>query len=292
MDIVTHVQTFVAVVRYGNFSEAARHLGVVPSVIAKRVSQLETELNTKLFERTTRRVTVTEQGEKLYARATNVVAEFEELVRSVERDEGKPEGHLKVMAPTTLTMTELGQVFCGFLQKNPGITLELTLEDRSTNPSEGGFDMAISGRAASYEGVVDVPLRPVKPLLCASPSYLRAHAPINHPRDLADCACLVFSATGRNWTFQSSRGTLSIDVHPRLLADDNHTLLQAAAAGLGVALLPYYIASEAIAAGELEILLPDYAPQENWFKAYVPRRRMGVQRVKALLTYLQDNWVT
>ncbi|QOQ84198.1 hypothetical protein INP81_10490 [Comamonas thiooxydans] len=86
--------------------------------------------------------------------------------------------------------------------------------------------------------------------------------------------------------------SISIDVHPRLLADDNHTLLQAAAAGLGVALLPYYIASEAIAAGELEILLPDYAPQENWFKAYVPRRRMGVQRVKALLTYLQDNWVT
>ncbi len=76
------------------------------------------------------------------------------------------------------------------------------------------------------------------------------------------------------------------------MADDNRTLLQAAVAGLGVALLPTYIASEAIAAGELEILLPGYAPQENWFKAYVPRRRMGVQRVKALLTYLQDYWVT
>lgn len=113
------------------------------------------------------------------------------LVRSVERDEGKPEGHLKVMAPTTLTMTELGRVFCGFLQKNPGITLG-DFRRSLRNPSEGGFDMAISGRAASYEGVVDVPLRPVKPLLCASPFYLRAHTQINHPRDLADCACLVF----------------------------------------------------------------------------------------------------
>lgn len=290
MDVVTHVQTFVAIVRCGNFSEAARHLGVVPSVVAKRVSQLETELKTRLFERTTRRVDLTEAGEKLYAKASNVVAEFEELVRSVERDESKLEGHLKVMAPTTLTMVQLGEVFCEFLRSHPSITLELVLEDRSTNPSEGGYDIAISGRAASYEGVVDIPLRPVKLLLCAAPSYLSLHPHITHPRDLADCDCLVFSATGANWVFQSSRGSLAIDVHPRLSADDNHTLLRAAMGSLGVALLPSYIAADAIAAGKLEIVMPDFAPQENWFKAYVPRRRMAVQRVKALLKHLQDHW--
>jgi len=292
MDVVTHVQTFVAIVRCGNFSEAARQLGVVPSVVAKRVAQLEAELKTRLFDRTTRRVALTESGEKLYAKASSVVAEFEELVRSVERDEAKLQGHLKVMAPTTLTMVQLGEVFCGFLQAHPGITLELTLEDRSANPLEGGFDMAISGRAASYEGVVDVPLQPVRPVLCAAPSYLHAHACIAHPRDLADCACLVFSATGTNWAFQGSRGSLAVDVHPRLLADDNHTLLRAAVAGLGVALLPTYMASDALAAGQLEVVMPTFVPQENWFKAYVPRRRMGVERVKALLTHLQEHWAT
>jgi DNA-binding transcriptional LysR family regulator len=219
-----------------------------------------------------------------------VVAQFEELLGTVESDEAALGGHLKVMAPTSLTMMQLGTVFCEFLRAHPGVTMQIALEDRSANPAEGEFDIAISGRAASYEGVVDIPLRPVKPLLCAAPSYLRAHPAIAHPRDLPDCACLVFSATGTTWTFQSNRGTLSVDVRARLLADDNQTLLQAAIAGLGLALLPTYIASDAMAAGQLEVVLPDFTPQENWFKAYVPRRRVKVSRVAALLKHLQEEW--
>lgn len=194
------------------------------------------------------------------------------------------------MAPTSLTIKQLGLVLSDFLRTHPGVTMEVGLEDRSANPSEGGYDLAISGQAASYDGVVDIPLRPVKPLLCAAPSYLRAHPPIAHPRDLVDYACLCFSATGTTWAFQSNRGSLSVDVRPRLLADDNFTLLQAAVAGLGLALLPTYIASDAIAAGQLEVALPDFAPQENWFKAYVPRRRMNVARVAALVKHLQEAW--
>lgn len=291
MDTTTHIRTFVEVVRCAGFSEAARQLGVVPSVVAKRIAQLEQELHAKLFERTTRRVTLTEAGERLHARAAGVVAEFEELLQAVRRDEGKPEGHLRVAAPTTLTMEQLGEVFCAFLRVHPRITMELVLVDRSTNPAEAGFDLAISGRAASYEAVVDVPLCPVQPLLCAAPAYLKDHEAPLHPRDLADHACLVFSPTGTAWAFQSSRGTVSVDVRPRLLADDNRTLLRAALGGLGVALLPRYIAGAALASEALVPLLPKFAPQENWFKAYVPRRKMGVARVKALLEFLQKNWV-
>lgn len=290
MDVTTHVRTFAAVVRCGGFSEAARQIGVVPSVVAKRIAQLEAELDVRLFQRTTRKVTLTEAGEKLHTRAASIVAEFEELLHAVRRDEGKPEGHLRVMAPTTLTMEQLGPVFCAFLAAHPRITLELALMDRSANPAESGFDLSISGRPASYEGVVDIPLRPVGPVLCGGPKYLRSRPPINHPRDLADADCLVFSATGTSWTFHSSRGTLSVDVRARLLADDNRTLLRAALAGLGVALLPAYMADEALRSGKLEVVLPKFSPQENWFKAYVPRRRMHVARVKALLEYLQQQW--
>lgn len=290
MDVATHIRTFTAVVRCGGFSEAARQLGVVPSVVAKRVAQLERELQTRLFERTTRKVTLTEAGERFHARASGVVAEFEDLLHSVRRDEGKPEGHLRVMAPTTLTVRQLGSVFADFLLAHPRITMELALVDRSANPAESGFDLAISGRPASYEGVVDVPLCPIRPLLCVAPDYSKACPPPVHPRDLADHACLAFSATGTTWTFQSSRGVLSVDVKPRLLADDNLTLLHAATAGLGIALLPSYVAAEALRSGALEAVLPKYAPQENWFKAYVPKRKMGVGRVKALLLFLQRQW--
>ena len=90
------------------------------------------------------------------------------------------------MAPTTVTMHHLGPVFCEFLVAHPGTTMELALVDRSTNPAETGFDLAISGRTASYEGVVDVPLYPVRPVLCAAPRFVQAHGELTHPRDLAD----------------------------------------------------------------------------------------------------------
>jgi DNA-binding transcriptional LysR family regulator len=286
MDVITHVRTFSAVVRYGSFTEAAHQLNVVPSVVAKRIGQLEQELNTRLFERTTRKIVLTEAGERFHTRAADLVADFEELVASVERDAGKLEGHLSVMAPTTLTVRALGPVLRRFLEQHPKITMQISLVDHSVNPAENGVDIAISGRLASYDGVVDVPLCPVRPVLCAAPAYLQHHAEPKHPRDLGRHACLVFSPTGTNWNFQTSRGMVSVDVMPRLTTDDNLTLLDAARAGLGVALLPKYVASSALESGELQQLLPSYSPQENWFKAYVPRRRMKLARVAALLDWL------
>ncbi|MBU9205435.1 LysR family transcriptional regulator [Burkholderia multivorans] len=291
MDVITHVRTFAAVARYGSFTEAAHQLDIAPSVVARRISQLEKELNTRLFERTTRKVTLTEAGERFHTRAAELVADFEELVTSVERDAGKLEGHLSVMAPTTLTVRALGPILRSFLEQHPRITMQISLVDRSVNPAESGVDVAISGRLASYDGVVDIPLRPVQPVLCAAPSYLQRQALPTHPRDLARHACLAFSPTGTTWNFHTSRGIVSVDVVPRLTADDNLTLLDAARSGLGIALIPKYVAGTALESGELEPLLPDFLPQENWFKAYVPRRRMNLARVKALLDWLGAQWV-
>lgn len=291
MDYVSHIQTFMAVVRDGSFSEAARALGVVPSMVAKRIGSLEQHLNTRLFERTTRKVQLTEAGEKFHAKAAGVVADLEELLDTVERDDGKLEGHIRLMAPTTLGIQRLGPLLNEFLAQNSRITLEVMLVDRSTNPAEAGFDLAISGRLASYEGVVDLPLRPVQPTLCASPRYLAGHPAIEHPRDLSGHSCLVFSATGSDWHFQSSRGVISVDVQARLLADDNMTLLDAARQSLGVAILPNYVVQDDLRAGTLVAVLPKFPPQENWFKAYVPKRRMKVKRVQALIEWLKDRGI-
>ena len=288
MDYVSHIQTFMAVVRCGSFSEAARELGVVPSMVAKRVSSLEQHLKTRLFERTTRKVNLTEAGEKFHSRALGVVSELEDLLDTVERDDGKLEGHIRLMAPTTLGIQRLGPLLNEFLSQHSRITLEMALVDRSTNPAEEGFDLAISGRLASYEGVVDMPLRPVQPTLCATPEYLAEHPEIEHPRDLSNHSCLVFSATGSDWHFQSSRGVISVEVQARLLADDNMTLLDGALRSLGVAILPSYVVEEYLQQGTLIAVLPKYPPQENWFKAYVPRRRLQVARVQALIEWLKN----
>ncbi len=134
MDTYLHVKTFALVARCGGFTEAARQLGVVPSVVAKRIGQLERHLGTRLFERTTRAVKLTEAGEKFQLRAGALVTSFDDLLESAGRDESKLEGHLRVMAPTTLTMMFLGEAFCDFLREHDRITMEIALVDLSTNP--------------------------------------------------------------------------------------------------------------------------------------------------------------
>lgn len=289
MDVLGNLKTFLAVASYGGFSEAARKLHVVPSVVAKRIAQLEKTMGSRLFERSTRSVVLTEAGEQLQARAAVLMADFDELVNTVQRDDSKLEGHIRVMAPTTLTMVYLGQVINAFLERHERITMELALVDASMNPQERGFDMAISGRTASYEGVLDVPLCPVSPMLFAAPAYVAAHGEPAHPRELADHRCLVFAPTGVNWQFQSSRGAISVEVKPRLLADDNRTLLDAAVRGMGVVALPSYVARDALAAGQLQPLLRKFPLQETWFRAYIPRRSHKLARVQALVEWLASH---
>jgi DNA-binding transcriptional LysR family regulator len=286
MDSLLNLRTFLAVARCNGFSEAARQLHVVPSVVVKRITQLEATLKTRLFERTTRQVGLTDAGRTLQARVTPLVAELDDVLLDVRRDEGRLEGHIRLMAPTTLTMFRLAPMFDAFLAAHERITLEILLVDRSTNPIEAGFDMAISGRTASYEGVVDVALCPVRPRLCAAPAYFEHRSRPAHPRDLAEHACLVFKPGGATWAFQSPRGLVHVEVAGRLTADDNHTLLQFAKNGRGIAMLPDYVCREALAAGTLEALLPAYPPQDAWFRAYVPKRRQGVARIRALLAWL------
>ena len=286
MDTLTHMKTFVAVANYGGFSEAARRLHVVPSVVAKRIDQLEKSLGTRLFERSTRKVGLTEAGQRLKVKAAGLVADFDDLVLSVQRDDSKLEGHIRVMAPTTLTMLHLGQVFNAFMRQHDRITMEISLVDLSSNPEELGYDLAISGRNASYEGVVDIPLCSAHPILVASPSYLRGRSAPKHPRELIEHDCLVFAPTGRNWQFQSSRGVLAVDVTPRLTVDDNQTLLGATLMGMGIASLPLYVARQALASGELLALLPSYPLQENWFRAFIPKRKYRLARIKALTDWL------
>ena len=274
------------VARCGGFSDAARRLHVVPSVAAKRVSQLEKTVGAQLFTRSTRHISLTEAGYNMQGRAADLMAGFDEVVHFLQRDEGKLAGHIRIMAPTTVTIARLGEIFSSFLQEHPQVTLEIALADKSINPLEEGFDFAISGRSASYEGVIDVPLCAVHPVLCASPHYLMRREALMHPRDLLDHSCLVFKPAGSHWTFQSPGGILNVDVTARLEADDNFTLLQAAKAQCGIAILPLYIARDALNDGSLQVLLPQFPPQEVWFKVYVPRRKQGVVRVKALVEWL------
>lgn len=286
MDNFTNLKTFMAVAQHHSFAQAARQLHVVPSVVAKRIAQLEKSIGTRLFERTTRSVKLTESGERLKSKASPVLTAFDGLLTDVHRDDTQPEGHIRIMAPTTLTTLYLGSLFTEFLKHHDRITLEVALGDRSINPTEDAFDMVISGRVANYEGVEQIPLAPIDYVVCAAPGYLKKYATPQQPSDLLEHACLVFEPMGKSWIFQSQRGTIHIDVTPRLVADDNNTLLSAALKGLGIAMLPNYIAHPHLAAKKLIPLLTGYPTQHAWFKAFIPKRKAKLKRLIALKEWL------
>jgi len=287
MDYVSHIQTFMAVVRCGSFSEAARELGVVPSMIAKRIAALESLLHTRLFERTTRKVALTAAGERLRQRASELLDTADALMADLGHgaDMSAP-AHLRVLAPTTLTTLHLSHALTEFLKLHPHLSLQVELGDRSINPIEESFDVVVSGRLASYEGVQQFPLAPIDYVLCASPAQAKALRALAHPSELSTLPCLVFEPLGTSWVFQSARGAVHVEVKPRLIADDNHTVLQACLKGLGVAVLPGYLARPQLQRGRLRALLPNFPLQEAWFKAYIPRRKVHLPHVMALKEFL------
>jgi DNA-binding transcriptional LysR family regulator len=289
MDTVANLRAFLAVARYGGFSEAARQLNVVPSVAAKRVSQLEHTIGTQLFERSTRKVVLTESGEQFQGRARTLIAELDDAFAGLKRAEDRLEGRILMMVPTTLNILVLSDALSEFLREHDHITMELALVDRSVNPAEEGFDLAISGHAASsYEGVIDVPLHPFEQVLCASPEYLARRGTPLHPHDLGDHDGLFFKPLGNVWRFDSEQGQLSAEVRPRLIANDNVTLRAAALAGNGIAMLPRYVSGEALRAGQLVELLPGYALPRSWFRAHVTQHRAKLARISTLLDWLKN----
>ena len=289
MDMVANLRAFLAVARYGGFSQAGRQLNLVPSVAAKRVSQLEHAVGTRLFERSTRKVDLTEAGELFQARARSLIADLDEALSGLKRSGDRLEGRILMMVPTTLHMLVLSDALSDFLLEHPHITMELALVDRSVNPAEEGFDLAISGHAASsYEGVIDVPLHPFEQVLCASPDYLQRRGAPLHPHDLEDHDGLFFKPLGTAWRFESEQGQLSVEVPPRLIANDNVTLRAAALAGNGIAMLPRYVAGDAIRGGQLVALLPDFRLPRAWFRAHVTQHRAKLARIATLLEWLKS----
>lgn len=288
MDMVANLRAFLTVARYGGFSDAARQLNVVPSVAAKRVSQLEHAIGTKLFERSTRKVVLTEAGERFQTRARGVLAELDDTLAGVRRSADRLEGRIRMMVPTTLHMLVLAKSLGAFQHEREHITLELALVNRSVNPAEEGFDLAVTGHAAnSYEGVVDIPLCAYEQALCASPDYLQRRGIPAHPRDLADHDGLFFKALGTAWRFDSAQGELNIDLPARLIADDFLTLRAAAAQGNGIARLPRYVANDAIENGQLVEILPAFPAPRTWFRAHVTQHRARLARITALLDWLK-----
>jgi DNA-binding transcriptional LysR family regulator len=290
VDTLLNIKAFLATARSSSFSEAARQLGVAPSVITKRVNQLETHLQTRLLERSTRRVALTETGESYLPKIRNLVDEFDELRAGIVRSTGELDGHLRLMAPTTLSVTYVGKMISAFQRANPRVSVDLVSVDSPLNPSVDGFDVALSVLPTSYEGVVEETLCDYPRVVCASPDYLQRRGVPHHPRELSDHDCLVFLPAGPIWPFQGRRGPLNVNIRPKFAATESFSLLAAAQAGDGITFVPEFIAQDALRSGALVTILNDHAAVQRWVKVLVPEARMSLAKVQALLNWIKTEF--
>jgi DNA-binding transcriptional LysR family regulator len=288
MDTLLNLRAFLTTARTGSFSKAARELGVAPSVVTKRVQQLEWQLRCPLFHRTTRVVSLTEIGERYVPSVKDIVNGYDEMAAGILKSPGEIEGHLRIKTPAAATARLLGKVFTDFQAAHPRVTLEVIVMDRSASPVEEGFDISLGVFSASYEGVVEEPLSFYPRMACASPGYLAKHGAPKTPRDLAEHHCLAFTPSGANWSFQTRQGAISINVHPHMSTNDAQLLLSATQAGHGISVLSGLVAAPALADGSIVRILEDYALPDLSLTAWVPKSRIHLARVQALLSRIRE----
>jgi DNA-binding transcriptional LysR family regulator len=279
----------VRVARLGSFSAAARQLGLVPSVVTKRIGQLEQSLGTKLLVRSTRGLTLTSAGERYLPRFVRFVAELEEMFAPAVNEDEPLAGHLRIKAPTTVTSIYIGDLLAQFLAAHPGVTLEIVLIDRSVNPMEEGFDFSIGALPVSYPNITEVPLCPYEQVVCCAPSYLESATSPQSPADLAFHDVLTSIVYSKTWNFEGPNGPITTQVHPRVLASDSRTLRAAALRGLGITILPRELVQEDLNTGTLVQLLPDFPVNRLWLKALVPITKMHSALVREVLAFLKSN---
>ncbi len=283
MDTLLNMRAFLSVVEHSSLSAAARKLNVATSVISKRIGRLEDELGAQLFVRTPRQAELTAFADRQLPRIRALIQQTDEVVAGARRSRQSLDGHLRIKCPTTTATTYFGRFFADFVQNHVGVSIDLVLVDRSVNPIEEGFDLAIGAMAASYADVIDFPLCAYPLQVCASASYLARRGHPQHPRDLVDHDCIGSQSVGSQWVFESESGDLAVQVRSRFSVNDATVLRDAALAGAGIVLLSEFVSRGAVADGSLIPLLPHFPVKSLWLKALVPSSKMGQPLVQAMI---------
>ncbi|WP_374511216.1 LysR family transcriptional regulator [Niveibacterium sp.] len=279
---------YARVVDAGSFAEAARRLGTSRSVVSKAVAKLEKALDARLFNRTTRHLSLTEIGQVVAAHAGRVLEELDQLEQVIGSINDEPRGVLRVSASVAFGTLHVAPALADFLTAHPDLKMELTITDRLIDLAEDGYDMAIRVTAEPPLPLVARKLAPVRRRVCGTPAYFAKHGLPLTPADLVRHNCLDYTRSGEQglWRFNGPHGEIDVPVSGSLHVDDDEALSQAVLGGLGVALLPTFIVGEALQAGRLQAVLSEYVPIERYVYAlYLPTRHLPA-KVRAFIDFL------
>lgn len=289
MDTLTRIRAFIDVVEAEGFSAAARKTGRSKALLSKYVRELEDELGALLLNRTTRQFSMTEAGHTYYRSATEILKEIDSLADLVRENITDLKGKLKITVPRTFIDAEVGQSLIDFATENPDLSLEIVAEDRFVDLVEEGFDLAIRITKLDDSALIAKKLSDFRVYACATPAFVEMHGPLSHPQDLSRVAFLVDTNSRSHNTVRfvdPQGGAISVAVSGPIEVNSPLATLRAARAGLGVAMIPDFIARPYIETGELVSLFDDYLPKDRGIYAVYPHRRYLPAKVRAFVDYL------
>ncbi|CAG9224716.1 putative HTH-type transcriptional regulator LtrA [Paraburkholderia sabiae] len=290
--LLPDMATFARVVDSGNFSEAARQLGSTPSTVSRQIKRLEEALGTRLLERSTRSIRVTDSGAQVYGYCRDIVGAASGAVDVAGQVVGEPRGKVSVSAPIAFARSVIHPLIPEFLRSWPDVDVQLVFADREVDPLRDDVDIVIRLTRSPPLGLAARRLGTAKWLLCASRAYLDAHGTPVEPRDLARHECLYLGETvdDNRWHFRRGTQTQSLEVRGRYTANDVSARLDAALQGFGIASLPDFAAAQTLAQGDLVQVLADWEFEARSYMGPVwllyPPNRFLPSRVRALIDYL------
>lgn len=292
MDTLTRIRAFIDVVEAEGFSAAARRTGRSKALLSKYVRELEDELGALLLNRTTRQFSMTEAGHTYYRTAADILKEIDNLADLVRENNRQLKGRLRVSVPRTFVDAEVGQSLIDFAKENPDVALEIAADDRFVDLIEEGFDVAIRVTKLEDSGLIARKISDFRVHVCASPDFLERYPALDHPSDLSKVPFII-DTNARSQTsirfYNPDSTSFSVAIAGPVEVNSPHATLRGAISGLGIAVVPDFIARKPIESGQLVTLFNNYLPTDRGIYAVYPHRRYLPAKVRIFVDYLH-NW--
>jgi DNA-binding transcriptional LysR family regulator len=294
MDKFQEMRTFVGVVDSGSFVGAADALEMSKPAVSRYIGELESRLGVRLLQRTTRKLSLTKEGEVFYVRCKELLANVDEAEAEITSHSGEAAGQLKLSVPVAFGKLHLAPLWARFMARHPKVTLDVTLSDRVADLVEEGFDAAVRIMELSNSSLISRKLTSTRVVLCASPKYLKRHGAPKHPSDLAhhDVLDYTLRAMGENWQFDGPEGRIVVKVAPKFRSNSGGTCRSGALQHMGLILQPDFLVGEDLRSGTLVEVLPQYRSHDIGVYAVYPTRKHVSPKVRMLVEFLLEAFRT
>ncbi len=288
MDKFREMQAFVAVAESGSFVNAADHLENSKAAVSRYVAQLETRLGVRLMNRTTRRLSLTDEGHAFLAHCKETLALIHDAEEQLQSKRNTPNGLIRISAPLTFGVLHLAPLWGKFTALYPQVQLEITLSDRVVDLVDEGYDVAVRVARLPSSTLICRKLASTSLVLCASPKYLKKYGIPKRLEALKQHSVInyLYLATGDEWVFQGPEGETRIKISPKIRTNNGDTCRSAALAHQGIVLQPTFLVGSDLQKGDLVQLLPEYKSTELGIYAIYPSRKLVSPRIRAMVDFL------